>query len=310
VKATYQYHAFGQVIASEFPIDVLEPAPDCAPTIEVKLAEGLRDESYAEDPAFEIAPDRQRFHWAAVGAFEITESGCILVEPYADIPWRLVSQPLLGIVISVALERLGLFCLHGGSVDVNGRAAIVLGDKGAGKSTTVSSLLGAGHQLLTDDLVAIDCTDTEAQGIVQTGFPAVKLWPDSAEALAVNTTENSELIHPTITKIQKQLDASNMAKPKPADAIFVLAPSQTGKTYAEELPAATALEALLYFAFIARFGNTSLGPQHLGHFMRRCCHVVKTARVYRLNVHRDFGRLDDLVAEIEKHVTKPEAVSA
>ncbi|KUP93522.1 HPr kinase/phosphorylase [Tritonibacter horizontis] len=300
--SSFQYRAFGQVIASEFPIDVLEPAPDETPTLQVRLASGLRRGRQAEDPFFDITPQRQFFEWAAVGAFEITDPSCIFVDPRPDVSWRLVSQPLLGIVISVALERLGLFCLHGGSVDVNGKAVIVLGDKGAGKSTTVSSLQRAGHRLLTDDLVAMDCGDLTRAPQVQTGFPAVKLWPDSAKALAVDTETGTELIHPSITKIQKQIDPTQMARPTPAGAIFLLSPRQTGETRAERVPETSALEALLYFAFIARFGNTSLGPAHLGQFMKRCCYVVKTTPVYTLHIRRDLDRLSDLVAEIDRQV--------
>jgi hypothetical protein len=299
VVSHFKYHAFGQVIASEFPIDVLETAPaEARPTIRVELAQGLRQGERAEDPFFEITETRQVFEWRAVGAFEITDPACIRVDPRPDIPWRLVSQPLLGIVISVALERLGLFCLHGGSVDVEGGAVIVLGDKGAGKSTTVSSLLRAGHRLLTDDLVALDCGDHSAAAEVQTGFPAVKLWPDSAGALAGESDLGTELIHPSITKIQKQIDPAVMARPTPARAIFLLAPTEEGETRAERLPETRALEALLYFAFIARFGNTSLGRAHLALFMKRCCHVVKTTPVYVLHIRRDLDRLDDLAAVI------------
>ncbi|NDW00452.1 hypothetical protein [Salipiger sp. PrR002] len=295
----FRYHAFGQVIASEFPIDVLEvAAPEAQPTIWVKLSDGLRQGAQAEDPFFEITETRQFFEWSTVGAFEITTPECIRVDPRPDVPWRLVCQPLLGIVISVTLERLGLFCLHGGSVDVDGGAVIVLGDKGAGKSTTVSSLLRAGHHLLTDDLVALDCSAPDSSAEVQTGFPAVKLWPDSAEALALEDGAGSELIHPSITKVQQQINPAKMARPAPARAIFLLAPTAEGETRAERLPATQALQALLYFAFIARFGNTSLGKAHLAVFMKRCCHVVKSTPVYVLHIRRDLGQLDDLARVI------------
>lgn len=299
----FTYHAFGQVIESEFPIEVLEPAPGSTPTVHVRTTDGLRQGKRDQDPFFDITADRQFFEWDSVGAFEITEPNTILVDPRPDVTWHLVSQPLLGIVISVALERLGLFCLHGGSVDVDGGAAIVLGDKGAGKSTTVSSLLRAGHQLLTDDLVAIECGDFSGPAIVQTGFPAVKLWPDSAEALSVDQSVGAELIHHSISKIQKKMDHSIMASPVPAKAIFILSPEKTGHTRAERLQETAALEALLYFAFVARFGNTALGKAHLSKFMQRCCHVVKTTPVYLLHIRRDFNRLDDLVTEIRRTVS-------
>lgn len=297
----FQYYAFGQVIASDFEIDVLAAAPpEKIPTLKVQLATGLRRRKLSDDPFFEISAERQFFEWSAVGAFEITNPNCIRVDPGPDVSLSLVSQPLLGIVISVALERLGLFCLHGGCVNVDGGAVIVLGDKGAGKSTTVSSLLRAGHRLLTDDLVALDCGDYSGAAEVKCGFPAVKLWPDSADALAVDTTVGSTLIHPSITKFQKRIDPKTMSEDVPTSAIFLLSQVQDGSTHAERISGAKALEALLYFAFIARFGNTSLGKVHLAQFMKRCCYIIKTTPVYILHIRRDLERLDDLVSVIRR----------
>src|SRR5436853_233172 len=80
------------------------------------------------------------------------------------------------------LPQRGHFVLHASSVAIDGKAAAFAGPSGRGKSTLVAALASAGHPLIADDMSVIDTSG--AAPVVQPGFPRVKLWPDSASALA------------------------------------------------------------------------------------------------------------------------------
>ena len=64
-------------------------------------------------------------------------------------------RQLLPYVISHLLQVHGRFVLHGGAIQREGRALLVLGGSGSGKSTLVVSALAAGWEALGDDLVAV-----------------------------------------------------------------------------------------------------------------------------------------------------------
>ena len=65
--------------------------------------------------------------------------------------WRTNTQAAHAAVAS------GMVGLHGGAVDIDGRAVAVVGHSGAGKSTlTAATLVMAGHPYLADELVAVD----------------------------------------------------------------------------------------------------------------------------------------------------------
>ena len=55
----------------------------------------------------------------------------------------------------VAVEA-GHTVLHGGAVDIGGRAIAVVGHSGAGKSTFTTAMTRAGHRYLADEVVAVD----------------------------------------------------------------------------------------------------------------------------------------------------------
>lgn len=117
------------------------------------------------------------------GVRVLVESGCrMTVEAPPTIGEAALHADLFGPAISVLWHQRGRPPLHAAVVAIGGRAVAVSGDSGMGKSTTAHALLARGHRLAADDLAIID----PATGVVETGFPMLKLWPDSVPGLALD----------------------------------------------------------------------------------------------------------------------------
>ncbi|WP_187428525.1 hypothetical protein ROLI_044530 [Roseobacter fucihabitans] len=301
----HYYSVFGLTLASEFMFDVLDPIPPVAHanTLKVKRRAGIHpDAPPAFDPYFDIQPERQFLHWKAVGTFIIEDPNTVLVEPQEGVSDHLLSQAFLGLVISLVLERRGILCLHASAVSVNNRAALFLGDKGAGKSTTNAALLARGHVPITDDLVAVDRTLTEVPApVVWPGFSSMKLWPDTVEALALKADEGDRLIHPSVQKVQKRMPTPLATHPVPMGGLFVLRRSaDVISPSVIPRPAHEALQMVMRYTFMARYGETRLGREHLGLHLKRCGAVVANAPVYDLMVPADLSQLNALCEVIER----------
>jgi hypothetical protein len=308
VAPPYQYRVFGLVLASEFELAALsdlELSTPGGPDVTIRRAARLgEDVVHTADPFFDIRPERQYFHWAAVGHFLIETPNQIDVLPHDGVSDHLISQPLLGIVMSVLLERRGTLCLHASAVDIGGRAALFLGDKGAGKSTLLSALVQAGHTPLTDDLVAVtqarDAVDTL---VIQPGYARVKLWPDSLSALDLPSSSSDAPVHPSISKMQKSLPQSVAAQEVALRCGFVLDRQDSHQeTRAVRLSPHDTLQVLLSFAFMARYGETRLGQLHLIEHMKRCSALVARAPIFRLEIKPDLDDLPGLVAAVSAAV--------
>lgn len=65
-------------------------------------------------------------------------------------------HPHLAPAAAVAARWLGRESFHGGTVVISGGAWALLGDKQAGKSSTLACLALAGHGVLSDDLLVLD----------------------------------------------------------------------------------------------------------------------------------------------------------
>ena len=88
---------------------------------------------------------------------------------------------LVGVIMGFVLRLKGRAALHASVVEVEGRAVVLLGDAGSGKSTTAAAFALLGHGVLADDV----CAPVEHAGQfwIEPAYPGIRLWPDAVNAL-------------------------------------------------------------------------------------------------------------------------------
>lgn len=81
-----------------------------------------------------------------------------------------------GVVRALVRHLQGRLTLHGSAVAIDGRAVVCVGPSGAGKSTIAAMLVGAGGELLADDMAAIEVPlDADAPVLVAPSEEAFSL---------------------------------------------------------------------------------------------------------------------------------------
>ena len=292
------YRAYGLTIASEVLLPELEPtAPAAADVVIAVGAIDLPKPSPEAATDFRFEPDRQYLAWDAVGAFLITDGRRIDVEPAPGVDDALIAFPLLGPVLALLLHRRGLLVLHASAIAVAGRSAIFMGDKGAGKSTTASAMIRAGHDLLTDDVVALDLTNPN-QPMIVPGFPQIKLAADAAAAISFRDAEVRPQAHPAIDKMQHRLNGAFSGDRAPASRIYMLERGE--KADITPLPGIAALPAIIKFSYVTRFGRAALPDDFAATHLRQCSGIANHVGVCRLEVPTGLERIDEAVTLIER----------
>jgi hypothetical protein len=140
---------------------------DCRQTDEI-----VAGDSFASDRAEVELLDGER------ALINRAERRATLLARSAPDDGRLV-HPFLTTVGTIFAWWHGHDALHGGAFLTEKGAWVLLGERGAGKSSMLASLHLAGHPILADDLVVI------ADGIALAGPRCVDLRPDVIEALGV-----------------------------------------------------------------------------------------------------------------------------
>ena len=92
-----------------------------------------------------------------------------------------VTGLLLGQVLGCALRLQRTLCLHACVVKIGQHAIAIVGESGAGKSTTAAVLARRGHAILSDDIAVLN--DDKQHWLVQPGYPRLRLWPETIHAL-------------------------------------------------------------------------------------------------------------------------------
>lgn len=67
---------------------------------------------------------------------------------------------LLNLLLSEHMRKFDYYKVHSGAVAHKGRAALITGDSGAGKSTTCILLMISGLQIIDDDIIFYDASET------------------------------------------------------------------------------------------------------------------------------------------------------
>ncbi|MBD3896188.1 hypothetical protein IEI94_10030 [Halomonas sp. ML-15] len=207
----------------------------------------------------------------------------------------MVDVLLLGHVMACYLEQQGVIALHAGALAVGGRAVLVLGHKGAGKSSMVTSMVTSGFPLIADDIAAIE---VQENGVTcRSAFPQVKLTPEQLQRFAKGNNKPYPRFHPGFTKLSVPVDDLGCFHPDtlPVGAIYLLARGGGEPPSIETLPPARAVAELAKLSFL----NHLLEAMPIQR--ERFNHLVRVARAVPVRLLRypdGFDRLGDVHAAI------------
>ncbi|MGH7775215.1 MAG: hypothetical protein ACREQA_23560 [Candidatus Binatia bacterium] len=199
---------------------------------------------------------------------------------------------LLGPILGFVLRLRGVTCLHASAVAVRGEAIAFLGAAGAGKSTTAAVFATLGHPVLSDDIVAL--TDRGSSFFIQPGYPGLRLWPESVNAL-YGSTEVLPRLTPTWDKRYLNLTRKGyrfQSQPLPLAGIYILGERSSDPTapFIETVPAQASLITLVGNTYV----NYVLDRRMRAHEFEVLGRLVKYVRLRRVVPHADSAYLSKL----------------
>ncbi len=171
---------FGTDWQADLDLDLFDKVPPRkdSGTITVRLVTSLGERRLRRvSPRMELADDGFRLRWEDEATFDAFANG--VIDVLRGSQWcGTLPATFYSTVAAIMLAWRGLLPLHMSSVVLNGRALLIGGASGAGKSTLAAELVGAGAQLLADDLTVLR---THAGLLLATrGRPTMRLYPQVA----------------------------------------------------------------------------------------------------------------------------------
>ena len=277
-----RYSCYQLLFDSEFALPELHAAPPSSGDVEPDVT--IRRGSLPVDggacgeqrgPFLWMGQDAMWLRVPGVARYQVEAGKRIVVDADPGIDEDSVRLFMLGSAIGALLAQRGHMVLHGNALRVNGQALVCVGPSGAGKSTLAAALMQRGHEVLADDVVAIDL-----EGRALPGLPRIKLWKDAAEHLAVRT-EGLARIRPAFEKFNLALDGAAATAPIPIRWLYVLGSHREDSVQIAPVRGIDSFKLLqenLYRARILR--ALSPLPEHLA-LCGRLASEVRIARVKR-----------------------------
>lgn len=235
-----------------------------------------------------------------IGKLLVTDGKTILIDPLPGVTETMLAPNILGAGMSVILRQRGLLVLHASAVAMNGKAVAFMGGSGWGKSTLAKALHDQGHQLITDDVLAIQTNQHEP--IVFPAFPRVKLWPEAATFLGhdINTFFKTS---PNALKLSCRFNHGFQETPLPLVRIYVLA-----KGDAHEITPLPPQDAFADLVRHTRAVNVLTEDKFLASHLQQCSSLIRQISFCRFTRKPSLADLPYLVKLVETDILENQSI--
>jgi hypothetical protein len=228
------YNSFGLSIESYIPLPELPLSEVHTDLVIEKVTvtksdlTSLWNESAQSNEYLSISDNQVLIRVPDTAVFCIRNGESIIVSPYEGSEEDKIRLYILGTCMGVILMQKRILPLHGSAIAINGKAYAVLGASGAGKSTLASILLQKGHQLLSDDLIAVTLTNDHIP-MVMPAYPQQKMWQETIDQLGMSSSDFQPLFERE-TKFAVPVTSRFCEKPLPLAGVFELVKTKTNAT--------------------------------------------------------------------------------
>jgi hypothetical protein len=150
------------------------------PVIE-KTPNGFHSETY------DITPTRYRITIKDVASYFVQEGKRIIISADPNADQDSIRLFCLSNAFAAALHQRKTIPIHCAALIDKGQLVLVLGDSGAGKSTTMASLVQKGLKTFSDD-VCVPFQDPETGRIsLFSSYPMMKFWKETLDLVGLNS---------------------------------------------------------------------------------------------------------------------------
>lgn len=290
----FSYYAYNLAIRSEIELPQLLPGGSEADVV-VRLNgyDPMVGPPQEMARAYHVTPKFATLDYAGLGTLTVREGREIAITLLPDADTSLLPLYLTGTALAVLLYQRGLLVLRASAVAMGGRGVIFMASSGGGKSALAATLHRRGHQLLAEDVTAIDM---RAQcPVVIPAYPALLLDPDTSAAVG-GEAATLRPIHPMMQKGLRIVERGFADTPVPLRMAYYLHPGADNNI--GYVPLQIGLAAVMHQSY----PNCLLQPAGI-EYLRLCSRLVGAVPVCELTRRCALEDLPELVQMVETHVS-------
>lgn len=230
--------------------------------------------------------------------FDISQdAGRIRVRPHRPVAPATLEHLLADQVLPRCLGHRGQLVVHAAGVALGQDIAVFVGESGRGKSTLAGLFLRAGRTVLSDDCLVLQPTPATVRALAT--YPSLRLRQDSVDALFPGDQSGAFLPSYSDKRRFAMPDNEQEAPQHGVAALYFLGDvgGTESEVLIEPLAPATACIRLLEQSFQLDLHARDA----VARLLKSAGEVVVRVPAFMLRFPRDFGRVADLAASVERH---------
>ena len=286
----------GSVIDSDVPLAEAMPCVADVCDIEIRIA-SLPEKPPGIGPNWSLEGSRLWLEIPDIARLRISEGRWIEINPAPGLQLENWAPFITGPALGILLHQCGDLVLHAAAVEIDGRAIVLSGLAGSGKSVLAAAFAKRGHSVLGDDLCRISFDPVKGP-LAQPEGPYVKLWPRVAERMGYR---HGERIRPPIGKSRFLCRAPD--GPLPVVALFEM--QRAARREITTIEAVTGIDAI---GSLSRLSYCpwliDVLPNGASRQFRNAAALLRQVPLCLPSYFNDWDLLDGTVARIESYIRR------
>ncbi|WP_420841231.1 aldolase [Evansella clarkii] len=302
-RECFYYSAFGFKLLSPIRLPELTVINQCNITPDITIVFNNLQETWdshtKDNDYFYIEKDFILVNIPKVGIFSIHGGKEIVVSPFKDVQEDQLRLYMLGTCMGAVLMQRRILPLHGSAIEINGKAYAIVGESGAGKSTTASALLNKGYKLISDDVIPVTLNE-ENIPVVTPAYPQQKLWQESLDKFGMDSSSYRPVVDRE-TKFAIPVHKHFSSTRLPLAGVFELIKTNNEEVEIREIQQLERFHSL----YLHTYRNFFLKPAGLmeWHF-KVCADMVNKLDLYQIQRPSSRFTTEELTALILSSINK------
>lgn len=192
-----------------------------------------------------------------------------------------------------------IIAIHGGVIEMDNKAVIFTGDRGAGKSTLTTALRRKGYKFISDDVASIEIDKVP---YVMPGFPYQKLCESAMDKFEYDKEKHISFMSDKEVKYIVPAKEEFVYAPKELFGIVKLTVGDVEEVTIEELRGSDKLNNIIeniyrgeYFKYLG-----GMNPK----YFKQCLDIAKHISFYKVTRPESKFTVDEQIELIEREMFK------
>ena len=293
------YYVYGLNIKSEVKIEEFENLPLISEKDIVRITYSQMDDyiksRIERGKTIELLKNKIWFHIDNIATYCITNGNNIEIEVCENADMQLMKVYVMCSCLGFIMLQRDMVAIHGGVIEMDNKAVIFTGDRGAGKSTLTTALREKGYKFISDDVASIKIDKVP---FVMPGFPYQKLCESAMNNFGYDKEDYTSFMSDKEVKYIVPAKDQFVYEEKELTAIVKLTVGDVDEVTIEELTGSEKLNNIIENIYRGEYLKYlgGMNPQ----YFKKCIDIAKNIRFFKITRPANKFTVDEQITLIER----------